>query len=161
MSQKTDFTAKRCFLSAEQHLNFTPEKVFPLLCPTCEYDWIESWDCKLIYSKSGFAELDCIFTTNFEGDEKDVWVVDQHEPNKMIQFIRVSENRVIRYRISLTDIGDGQTTAIWEQTVTALTPAGNRYVESLTDLDFGLKMKRLEIMINFYLETGEMLKTEK
>ncbi len=155
------FTAKRCLLSASQLLVGSPEKVFPLLCPIREYDWIEGWKCDLVFSQSGFAELDCIFATNFPGDEKDVWVVDQYQPNQAIQFIRVAENRVIRYRISLTDNMNGQTTAVWEQTVTALTEAGNGFVESLSNLEFGLKIKSLELMINYYLETGEMLKTEK
>ena len=153
-----NFKAKRCSLSASQLLIGTPERVFPLLCPTREYDWIEDWNCDLVFSKSGFAEPDCIFTTHFPGDEKDVWVVDRYEPNKLIQFIRVTENRVIRYRITLIDNANGQTTAVWEQIVTGLTDEGNRYVESLTNLDFGLKIKGLEILINYYLETGEMLR---
>ncbi len=155
------FTAKRCSLSASQLLISSPAKVFPLLCPTREYDWIENWKCDLVFSQSGFAELDCIFATNFPGDEKDVWVVDQYQPNQVIQFIRVTENRVIRYRISLFDNANGQTTAVWEQTVTALTEAGNQYVEGLSSLEFGLKIKGLEILINYYLETGEMLRNEK
>jgi hypothetical protein len=153
-----NFKAKQCSLSASQTLLATPEKVFPLLCPTREYDWIENWKCDLICSKSGFAELDCIFTTDFPGDEKDVWVVDQYLPNQVIQFIRVSANRVIRYRITLTDQANGQTTALWEQKVTALTEDGNNYVESLSNLEFGLKIKGLELMINYFLETGEMLR---
>ena len=43
-------------------LSGSPEQVFPLLCPTREYDWIETWQCELIYSDSGFAEPGCIFT---------------------------------------------------------------------------------------------------
>ena len=153
-----NFKAKQCTLSASQTLLATPERVFPLLCPTREYDWIEHWDCDLVFSKSGYAEPDCVFTTDFPGDEKDVWVVDQYIPNQVIQFIRVSANRVIRYRITLTDQANGQTTAVWEQKVTALTEDGNSYVESLSNLDFGLKIKGLELLINYYLETGEMLR---
>ena len=41
----------------------SPEKVFPLLCPVREADWIPGWRYKLIYSESGVAELGCIFTT--------------------------------------------------------------------------------------------------
>ncbi len=151
------FIAKRCSLSASQLLVASSGKVFPLLCPTREYEWIQNWKCDLVFSESGLAELDCIFATHFPGDEKDIWVVDCYQPTEMIQFIRVAENRVIRYRISLKDNAHGQTIALWEQIVTGLTETGNRYVESLSNLEFGIKIKELENMINYYLETGEML----
>jgi hypothetical protein len=154
----TIFKAKRCFLFAEQQLNSTPGKVFPLLCPTREYDWIETWKCELVFSDSGFAELDCVFTTIFPGDEKETWVVDRFEPNQLIQFIRSSENRVIRYCIQLTDNGNGTTTAKWEQMVTSLTEEGTRYVANLANNEFEKKIKGLEMMLNHYLETGEMLR---
>lgn len=154
------FSAKQCSLSACQLLAAPPEKVFPLLCPTREFDWIETWNCELVFSKSGFAELDGVFTTNFPGDDKDVWVIDRYEPNVLIQFVRVSENRVIRYRITLTANGNGTTSAIWEQTITALTEAGNRYIENQSNEQFSKKIKGLEKQLNHYLETGEMLKTK-
>lgn len=153
-----NFIAKQTHLSASQLLVASPKTVFPLLCPTREYDWIENWKCELLFSKSGFAELDCVFTTNFPGDEKDTWIVDRFQPNKLIQFVRVSENRAIRYRITLSDNGNDTTTALWEQTVTALTEAGNRYVESLSDTEFSQKIKGLENLLNHYLKTGKMLK---
>jgi hypothetical protein len=160
MSQKTDFTAKRCFLSAEQHLNFTPEKVFPLLCPTREYDWIETWKRELIYSRSGFAELDCIFTTNFAGDEIEIWVVDRYEPNELIEFVRTAESRVIRHSIRLSNNGNGTTTLFWQQIVTALNEKGNQYVEKCSNEEFDKKTKSLEKLLSHYLETGKMLKSQ-
>jgi hypothetical protein len=156
-----NFKAKRCFLSAQQQLNFTPERIFPLLCPTREFDWIEGWDCELIRTESGFAELDCIFTTHFAGDEKEIWVVDRYEPNKLIQFIRSSESRVIRYSIKLSSKDNGSTTLLWQQVVTALNEKGNRYVENCSNKEFGKKINNLEKLLRHYLETGEMLKTGK
>lgn len=149
---------KQIYLTEKQLLNASPEKVFPLLCPTREYDWIESWNCNLLFSKSGFAELDCVFTTHLPGDEKETWIVDRYEPSKLIQFIRSSENRVIRYSIRLNGNSDGTTSAQWEQTIMALTEAGNRYVESLSNTEFGRKIKGLENLLNHYLATGQMLK---
>jgi len=150
------FNAKRCFLQAEQQLNSTPEKIFPLLCPTREYDWIENWKCDLVYSKSGFAELDCIFKTAFPGEGEETWITDRMEPNKLIQFIRVSDLRVIRYSISLTSSKIGTTTAKWEQTISALNEDGNRSVDRYSNSDFEKLIKGLETQINHYLATGEM-----
>lgn len=159
MSQNKDFTAKRCFLSAVQHLNFTPENVFPLLCPTREYDWIETWQCELIWSESGFAELDCIFNTHFPGDEKETWVVDRFEPNELIEFIRTTESLVMRHSIRLSNNGNGSTTLFWQQIITALNENGNKYVENCPNEEFGQKVKALENMLGHFLETGEMLKS--
>jgi len=41
----------------------TPERIFPLLCPAREADWIPGWNCELIYTKTGYAEDKCIFRT--------------------------------------------------------------------------------------------------
>ena len=34
----------------------TPERVFPLLCPVREAEWVPDWQYRLIYSESGVAE---------------------------------------------------------------------------------------------------------
>ena len=152
------FQAKQYHLSASQLLVASPEKAFPLLCPTREYDWIETWKCDLIYSDSGFAELDCVFTIFFPGDEKETWVVDRYEPNVLIQFIRVCESRVIRYSIELIDNNNGTTTALWKQTITTLNEAGDNFAAGLTESIFNKKIQKLEQMLNHYLTTGEMLR---
>jgi len=46
-----------------QHLVAEPSRVFPLLCPVREADWLEGWDPLLIVSESGIAEPDCVFVT--------------------------------------------------------------------------------------------------
>lgn len=46
-------------------INHPASEIFPLLCPTREYDWIEGWECDLLYSESGIAEQDCIFNAGF------------------------------------------------------------------------------------------------
>jgi len=158
MKNNTIFTALRHEVSCPQHLNSTPEKVFPLLCPTREYDWIETWQGQVIYSESGFAELDCIFSTGLPGGKNEIWYVDRYEKNKLIQFVRFAGSRVIRYCITLTGNSDGTTNALWEQTITALNEEGNSYVENFSDHDYQNLIHSLEKMLNHYLETGEMLK---
>jgi hypothetical protein len=155
------FEAKQHFVSCNQLLNFGPERIFPLLCPKREYDWIESWKGNIIYSKSGFAELDCVFSTEFAGDVKEIWIVDQIDKNEKIQFIRFTESRIIRYTITLIDNNNRTTTAIWEQTITALTKEGNNYIENFSDTEYEKRTKALEKMLNYYLSTGQMLRMTK
>lgn len=142
-----------------QKLNFSPGKVFPLLCPVKEYDWIEHWECEMIYSDSGFAENNCIFTTEYNTDgDKDVWVVSKYNPPFEIQFVRTNSLRVIRYNITLSRNDDDTTSAKWEQILTGLNKEGNSFVEEQSEDEFNNMIDSLEKMINYYLEHGEMLK---
>ena len=154
-----EFSGKRTVKSHTMRLAGRPEKVFPLLCPTREYDWIEPWDCELIRSDSGVAELDCIFRTHFPADgPEDVWVVSRYEPPKEIQFVRINGLRAIRYAIDLGDNGNGTTTAVWRQVVTGLSPEGNAFVRDFSDDRYASAMSTLERMLNHYLTTGTMLR---
>jgi hypothetical protein len=158
MSGTNEFSAQQTVKIAKQHLSATPDKVFPLLCPTREYDWIETWKCRMIRSKSGFAELDCLFATDFPNDGEDLWVVSVYRPNEEIQFVRFNGRRTIRYNIALIDNGDGTTEAEWKQVLTGINEAGNRLVESVTDEAYKQRIAALEQMLNYHLTTGKMLK---
>ncbi len=152
------FTPLRTIKTCTQHLLAPPEKVFPLLCPTREYEWLEPWKCRIVHSESGFAELDCVFVTDFPGEGEDVWSVSVYHPSEEIQFVRFNGLRVIRYSITLAGNGDGTTTAEWKQVLTGLGEAGNRLVERVTDAAYREKIAVLERRLNHYLTTGTMLK---
>jgi len=151
------FQAKKKTLNCDQLLLASTEKVFPLLCPTKEYDWIAPWTCELIYSKSGFAELDCVFTTNFPGDVKETWIVDKYEKNRLIQFVRFSESRIIRYSIELIDNNNETTNAIWVQTIISLNNDGNSFIDNLSEVEYKNEIKTLERMLNYYIKTNKRL----
>jgi hypothetical protein len=59
----TTFRGNRVVHEFTQTNPAAPEKVFPLLCPVREGDWLLGWKYRLIYSDSGVAELGCVFTT--------------------------------------------------------------------------------------------------
>jgi hypothetical protein len=141
-----------------QKINASPEQVFPLLCPTMEYKWIQPWKCEMIYSKSGYAEDNCIFNTFFPGDvEPETWIVSQYQKNKTIQFVRFNNLTVIRYNIFLIDNKDNTTTAIWEQIATGLNEKGNKIVEEFSNEAYSEEILTLGKMLNHYLEKGECL----
>ena len=151
-------TARREYRLAKQHLQHTRDQVFPLLCPVREYDWIDGWDCELVHSDSGIAEDNCIFHTSFPNEgPTETWIVVRYEPHQRIEFIRMNEIRTIRYKIELTDNGDGTTSASWSQLITALNERGNEYMNRLSEEKYQILIKNLERMINYYLETGKKL----
>ncbi len=158
MNGNSGFAGLRAVRTCRQHLLATPDKVFPLLCPTREYEWIQPWTCRLLYSRSGVAELDCIFVTEFPGDGEEVWVVSVYRPNEEIQFMRFNGRRVIRYRITLTDNGDGTTEAEWQQVLSGLDEEGNQAVARVSDESYQKQILELEQLLNHYLTTGTMLK---
>ncbi|MGE5604753.1 MAG: hypothetical protein ACM3YE_03570 [Bacteroidota bacterium] len=152
------FISKRTNKKYVQKLNAAPNKVFPLLCPTLEYKWLQYWKCEMIYSDSGFAEDNCIFRTNFPGlVEPETWIVSQYQKDKTIQFIRFNNTIVMRFNIELIDNRDNTTTAIWEQIISGLNEAGNKYVEDFTDQKYAEHFAKVEKRLNYYLENGEML----
>lgn len=150
----------RNILRHTMHAAGTPEAVFPLLCPVREYEWIEGWQCELVFSESGKAELDCVFRTNFPQDgPEDTWVVSRYEPPRAIEFVRVNALRAIHYAIHLDSTKEGRSAWLWVQTLTALTEEGDALVASASAATFAEKIAGLEHKLNHFLATGTMLRS--
>lgn len=155
------FRAKRVVRSFTQELCAPASKVFPLLCPVREYDWIDGWSCELIHSESGFAEKNCVFRTNLHGDGERTWVVSHYDPERFeIGFVVMAKSSLIlNFDITVKDRGDGTANATWTNVATALNEQGNDLVEAFTDDVFAARIKFLEGALNHYLQTGAMLKS--
>jgi hypothetical protein len=125
-----------------QTFQTSADKLFPLLCPTTEYDWIDGWNCELIYSKSLYQEYNLIFKTDFFKLEE-VWVISRFEPNRAIEFTRFSQDLSIKADISVSDNLDGTSTGHWSINATALTKAGNTMLGNQTN-----ETKQMELLID-------------
>jgi len=153
-----DFKAQRLVHRSIQHLCAPPARVFPLLCPTRQYEWDARWQCRIICSDSGFAENNCVFSTNLPGDEgEEIWIISRYEPDRMIQFVRTSSMRIIRFNITLSPNSDGTTTSMWDQIITTLNEEGNQHLDSLGDERFRAEIVRYEKCLNHFLQTGKAL----
>jgi hypothetical protein len=149
----------RTIKSYTMRLKGTPEQVFPLLCPVREYEWIETWQCDMVYTESEVAELDCIFKTSFPEDgPEDTWVVSRYERPKTIEFVRVNALRVVHFTILLEREEAGASQWTWKQTITGLIAKGDELVTALQDEMYAAKMGMLEKRLNHFLETGTMLR---
>lgn len=152
-----DFKSKRIRSSFVQQFQAPPGKVFPLLCTVREYEWIEPWQCEMLHSESGIAEKNCVFRTRFpEESSDDVWVINHYEPDARIEFVRVNALRTMCLSITLTDNGDGTTSAINDQLLVGLTEQGNQALDGMEDC-FSFEMRMGEAMLNHYLTTGKLL----
>ena len=138
-----------------------PEKVFPLLCPVREADWVPGWQSRLIYSDSGVAELGCVFATpnppaspgSGPSGAETTWIVTEYDPAAFrIAFVWVEPGRVLtEIRIHLTPAEDGAARAHILYRYTGLSSEGNRQVESYDKKWFRAKMEDWETAINHYL----------
>jgi hypothetical protein len=153
----TKFSPGNIRRSLVQNFQATPDKVFPLLCPVREYEWIEPWQCEMLHSDSGVAEKNCVFRTRFPGETSDdLWVVSNYEPNTRIEFVRVNALRTMCISITLTDNGDGTTRAVNDLMLVGLTEHGNQALDKIA-ANFSLEFRMGEAMLNHYLRTGKML----
>jgi hypothetical protein len=152
-----DYRARRVVLTHRGALRARPEAVFPELCPQCEHDWLDGWRSRTVFSASGHAEAGCVFTTDSEG--KVTWVVSRYEPNQRIEFTLFSDRGfVVRLLIALEPGEGGGTRIAWEREYTTLSPAGEEWVEALSQESFAARMSDVDLRLDHYLEHGTMLR---
>jgi len=137
----------------------TPERIFPLLCPAREADWIPGWNCELIYTKTGYAEDKCIFRTDKSNSAGEgLWTFTGFKLNEYIEFVKFQEDILMHCKISITQNQNGTTTASWNITSTALTENGNKEIDKMSKED--KSSKALFNMIDHYLKKGKKISKE-
>jgi len=145
--------------SYRQRLNARPEKVFPLLCPVREADWVDGWDPLLVLTRSGIIEPGCIFITPGDEGHDAIWVTTRHEPEDwLVRFVKVTPLHTVgRIEIVLEDAPDGGTFAYVTYAYTALSESGRAFVEAFTAERYEAFMQGWEEALNYYLSNGSKL----
>ena len=136
-----------------QKLRAKPADVFPLLCPVREREWAEGWDPLAVYSKSGLAESDCIFTTGQE-DPESIWVITEFDPVRhSLEIVKVSPGMTVcRITINLAEDESGNTDADVTYMYTAISPEGEQFVGEYSQEFFNGFMQFSESALNIFLE---------
>ncbi|MEN6441020.1 MAG: hypothetical protein ABFD97_20830 [Syntrophobacter sp.] len=136
-----------------QKLRGIPRNIFPLLCPVREKEWAEGWDPLAVYTHSGFAEDDCIFTT---GDEKpdSIWVITVFDPeHHNLEILKITPGMTVgKITITLSANETGNTDAQVKYTYTAISPEGEDFVRSYSEDFFEQFMQYSESTLNEFLE---------
>jgi hypothetical protein len=137
----------------------TPDRVFPLLCPVREKDWIDGWEYTMIYSRSGLAEQGCVFTTPGEDNKITTWYITEHKASEgIVEFVRVTPGEMlVKISIRLTANKNGTTSSAIMYEYSSLSEEANRFIENQLDGVFTGNMLYWEKAINHYLQTGEKL----
>jgi hypothetical protein len=160
----TAFKSTRIVHEYTQTNPASPEKVFPLLCPVREGDWLPGWQYQLIYSDSGVAELGCVFTTpnppsSGSPSAEKTWIVTDYDPKAFrIGFVLIDPARVItELGIQLEAAEALMTRTHICYRYTALSPEGNHELGTYDKKWFEARMKNWETTINHYLRTGKKM----
>ena len=140
-----------------QQLVAEPAKVFPLLCPVREADWIDGWNPLVVFSESGVAEPDCVFLTEATPSDT-IWYITRHEPsNGFVEMIKITPTvTACKLTIQLRPVGSGSE-AIITYAYTSLGPDGDTFVASFTEEHYQQFMRDWEAKINHYLSHGSVL----
>jgi hypothetical protein len=159
----TQFAAKRLTRRYTQTIDAPPARVFPLLCPVREAEWLDGWRYTMIHSRSGLVEEGAVFTTPGDGEPDTVWVVTRHDAAAgVVEFLRFTpESRVCVLRIDVRPRGDGGSFVDIAYTYTAVAPAGNAFLDGFTEEAFLAAVTFWERSMNHWLATGERLRKER
>lgn len=144
--------------SYTQRLAGPPRKVFPLLCPVREADWIDGWQPVLVLSQTGFAEPDCVFVTPAEPQDA-IWFVTRHEPARgFIEMIKITPTvTACKLTIVVRAAGTGSEADV-TYSHTSLGPQGVTFIASFTAEYYVAFMREWEERINHYLVHGTALR---
>ena len=152
---------QRMIKTYEMHVPASPERVFPLLCPVRERDWLPYWNCEIICSTSGVAEPECVFTTDIPGRGKMIWVVTRYELPQLIQYtVFKPESHTWNLSIRIIPEASEFCRLTWQHVFTGLTDSGNRYLRQYTDDHHRDHLRRIERHLIHFLRTGKMLQDD-
>lgn len=159
------FDAKRVVQEITMEYSYSPEEIFPLLCPVREYEWMASWKGTIAYTDSGFAEKYVIFYHSIPFPlifEKAYWIATQYNPPEYLQWcVTVPGLFIIVIDEKMTALEGSKTVIDYIYTVTALSETGNKMIEEKFSREALMKEQiRTKDEIEYYLKTGKMLGTE-
>ena len=142
-----------------QTIQAAAQEVFPLLCPVREAEWLDGWRYTMLFSKSGVAEEGAVFSTPGDGEADTVWVVTEYDAARgVVEFTRFTPgSRVCVLRIVVTPDGPNESRVDVDYTYTSITPAGERFLEELSEEKFRAAVMFWEKSMNHWLATGERL----
>ena len=158
-TETSDFKANRVTRNYIQTINAEPSRVHTLICPVKEAEWLDGWDYDLIFSHSGVAEPGCVFISRSEGEKDTIWLITRRDDQACeTEFARITPgSRVAHLTVRIEDDGKHASRVHITYTITALTEAGNKFIENFTEENFVKDMKFWEATMNHYLETGKAL----
>ena len=138
-----------------QSLPAAPERVFPLLCPEREKEWLPGWSARMLHSRSGVAEPRAVFATPDGGSAEIIWVVAEHRPPERVHFVRWHPGAMV---VDLElDLSSPQRDTTWldiRYTYTAIAPPGRAAIEAMTLEQWHAQMENWQTHLDAWLRAN-------
>lgn len=133
------------------------EKVFPLLCPKREEEWIPGWECETIWSKSGYNEGGAIFRTLKPYGTELYWNTLRYDiENRIVDFLIAAPHLyMFRFIIEVHELGRDNLSIKFNQVFTSVSAEGNALLEDYRAEDFQGRLNSLGEYMNSYIGQGE------
>jgi hypothetical protein len=151
------FKATQFVRTGTLHANATIERVFPLLCPKREEEWIPGWECETIWSKSGYNEEGAIFRTTKPYGTELYWTTLRYDlQGRTVDFLITAPRLyVFRFTITVGAAGGGVLPIVFTQVFTSVSDEGNVLLKRYETDDFNARLRNLEELMNQYLVAKE------
>jgi len=135
-------------------LPLSAERSFELFTPLGERLWVPGWNPQFLFPTSGALQPGGVFTTRGSGDTLGtIWIVNRVDRLRLrIEYCRVTpESRVAVVEIHVGRVGP-ETSRVWVRyTFTALSEAGNAYLDALSPAHFAAEIEAWRQMIHEHL----------
>ena len=138
----SDFKAIHAKYSAAFQVDGPKSEVFPLICPVRESLWLEGWRARVLYSKSGYAEKGCVFTSQHPGQPDTIWLMTEHDYDKgLVRFSRITPGvKLADLEAELSETGAEGCELKISYTWTALSEKGNQELAELNQAKYEAEM---------------------
>ena len=145
--------------------DYSPEQLFPLMCPVREYDWMSSWKGTIVYTESGYAEKYVVFYHKVPfplHNKKAYWTATQYDPDRFLQWcITVPDLCIVVIDGKLNPLPGGRTRIDYQYRITGLSKTGNKAIKEKFSLENLLaEINQAKKEMEYYLKTGTMLEKD-
>ena len=155
--------AKRVINRQKAVSRFSCERLFELMCPVKNCDWVPGWRdrCEVIYSQSGIAEPGCVFRISDQPYLMGSAVVVNtcFQPHQKIRYTAVNEHLTYHIQWNFEALPTSGCKIIVTRTWTALSTAGSTFLEDL-EFSAGRPLLGLIDLAEYYLANGKMYVAE-
>lgn len=157
-STKTDFRLAQITNIGGFELDCSADKAFPMFSPEGERLWVDGWNPKPLFpigAEIAFA-THSVFTLEM-GGERSLWqILEVDSDHQRADYLYVVEgSRIVRVQVSVEPLALERCRVRVMYTVTSLTSAGARFLETFTPEAFEEKMKNWRRLVSGAVRTAE------
>jgi hypothetical protein len=127
--------------------------IFPLLCPKREEEWIPGWECKVIFSNSGYNEENAIFLTDKPYGTELYWhtMTYNFASGKVDFLITASHLYAFRFTIDVYSPAPDKSILTFTQRFTSVSEGGISLIEQYRQEDFQARLQTLGELMSHHL----------